>query len=568
MKHLIFLFVALTAIFFGIWNYKLGNPVARPDEYQEGFDADAGAWWKTQEVEEEWRLDPTIPLNYIPVPGEDELYMVVDTNGNITEYVKRTRQVDGSWAWEKVNPDIPDGYEPVIGLDNVYKVTDENGNVSYKKYIRNSDDTFAFVDVDEHGNLINVSRDATKIDGRHIHISGNLYELLDENGVVIGYDKRIELDDGSLEWFSSDLNGNTLDASLPDYSSDLSDFLNSNGGAGSSFGNMSVPALDTSGMDEMAAAMDALNAAGGGSSSSTTTFTITPEDLDKYFDGVDDGTGGEGIYGKEDIQQLQEQLNNGGGYDDYAGAGNATSNSMQDAIINQINNQGNNNATLTPAEPIIVNNPDGTHTEEEIVTETRTIDGVTKTYETHIYNVYDEDGNLINTSGGDEYEVDSTTNIVKESEPIQTAGGNKADTLTGEYARVAGSYTYEENLPTKVFSLLNAQRAENNLPALTMTETAMQIARLRAADMAAYDTSKGELPTYGTLGKMIHDYGISSVAPGENLWKSIPRDSDDIHLRFQAVEGSRNTRMNKDVTQYGFSVCIKNNVYYICEVLL
>ena len=135
MKRLIALAVALVFCFFGVWYYKINAPVSRPDEYQEGTQSEAGVWWDSSVVKSEsskWTLDPSIPLNYIPVPGEDELYMVVDTDGKILAYRKRKKQIDGSWEWEDVNPDIPEGYEPVPGLKNVYKVT-KNGKVKYYK---------------------------------------------------------------------------------------------------------------------------------------------------------------------------------------------------------------------------------------------------------------------------------------------------------------------------------------------------------------------------------------------------------------------------------------------------
>ena len=143
MRQLVMLLVLLVACFLGSWTYRIKTPINRPDEYAEGYDASAGAWWNTGkvEVDDEWKLDPEIPLNYMPVPGENELYMVIDNDGKIIGYRQRIKQIDGSWKWEDVNPDIPDNYEPVKGLEDVYKVTAEDGTVKYYKYIRNDDDT-------------------------------------------------------------------------------------------------------------------------------------------------------------------------------------------------------------------------------------------------------------------------------------------------------------------------------------------------------------------------------------------------------------------------------------------
>lgn len=78
-------------------------------------------------------------------------------------YRKRTLQEGGSWIWKDVNPDIPEEYEAVNGLDSVYRVTAADGSVSYFRYVRNEDDTFAFVPVDENGKELDSQADASAI---------------------------------------------------------------------------------------------------------------------------------------------------------------------------------------------------------------------------------------------------------------------------------------------------------------------------------------------------------------------------------------------------------------------
>ena len=104
-----------------------------------------------------------------------------------------------SWLWADVNPDIPDNYEAVDGLENVYRVTSEDGTVKYYRYIRNEDDTFAFVEVDENGNDIEISiPKADEIPENYAHISGNIYAVCNEHGVIIGYMERISNEDGDV----------------------------------------------------------------------------------------------------------------------------------------------------------------------------------------------------------------------------------------------------------------------------------------------------------------------------------------------------------------------------------
>lgn len=135
MRKLILLFCCLQIIFGSLWVVKAKSPDNRPDAYAYGVDERAGAWWLQAEdlpnVNDEWYLDPEIPLNYIPVLGEQELYMVIGEDGRIEGYRRRNRQEDGSWLWEDVNSDIPDHYEAVEGLEDVYKVTNSDGTVQY-----------------------------------------------------------------------------------------------------------------------------------------------------------------------------------------------------------------------------------------------------------------------------------------------------------------------------------------------------------------------------------------------------------------------------------------------------
>lgn len=97
MKRITLTFMILLSVFFTIWGVKMKHPINRPENVKEDTET---PWYETKyqapKADDEWTLDPEIPLNYIPVPGEDELYMVVDDSGNITNYRKRVKQADGS----------------------------------------------------------------------------------------------------------------------------------------------------------------------------------------------------------------------------------------------------------------------------------------------------------------------------------------------------------------------------------------------------------------------------------------------------------------------------------------
>ena len=205
MRKLVLLFCFLQIAFGSLWAVKAKEPEERPDAYAYGADEKEGAWWLRAEdlpdVGEEWYLDPEIPQNYVPVLGEEELYMVIGEDGRIEGYRQRIKQEDGSWLWQDVNPDIPEDYEAVEGLENVYKVTNADGSVKYLRYVRNADDTYYFVEVDEHGNEIHQKEDNGMVIPENYHrVQGNVYAVVNEHGVVTGYMERVLDDDGNYTW--------------------------------------------------------------------------------------------------------------------------------------------------------------------------------------------------------------------------------------------------------------------------------------------------------------------------------------------------------------------------------
>lgn len=176
-------------------------PINRPDNVEDGNEI---PWYESRYTspvaDSEWYLDPSVPDNYVPVPGEEELYMVVDDSGNIIAYRNRKMQADGTWVWEDVNPDIPDNYQLIDGTENLYKITDKNGNVSYYLYIRNEDDTYCFVPTDESGTPYYDGNDADVITSNYVHEDGNIYSVYNEDGVKEGYAERKKNSDGKYVW--------------------------------------------------------------------------------------------------------------------------------------------------------------------------------------------------------------------------------------------------------------------------------------------------------------------------------------------------------------------------------
>ena len=201
-----FTILCLLLVILGVeWGVKAKMPINRPSNIQEKEET---PWYEsrysTPKADADWVLDEEIPVNYIPVPGKDNIYMQVDNNGNVKKYWKRTQQADGSWVWSKYDPNIPDNYEPVKGLKNVYKVTSKDGTIKYLKYIRNKDNSFAFVEVDKNGKSIDEGKSAESVPNNYKHISKDVYAVYDKNNVLTGYRKRVKNKKGKYIWKETD----------------------------------------------------------------------------------------------------------------------------------------------------------------------------------------------------------------------------------------------------------------------------------------------------------------------------------------------------------------------------
>ena len=201
MKNKSFLaMLFLASIFFLSWGIKARMPINRPDN---ALSANYVPWYLNTYTApvagDEWTIDAELEPNYLPVPGMDEVYMVLDSAGNITKYRQRKRNNDGSWVWSDYTEDNT-GIEEVEGQNGLYLVTDKDGNQKYKKYVRNEDNTYCYVDTDEKGTPVDIGSDATEIKPEYVHLDKNTYAKYNDAGVMEGYRERVDNGDGTFRW--------------------------------------------------------------------------------------------------------------------------------------------------------------------------------------------------------------------------------------------------------------------------------------------------------------------------------------------------------------------------------
>jgi uncharacterized protein YkwD len=72
--------------------------------------------------------------------------------------------------------------------------------VRYFRYTRNDDDTYFFTECDEKGNPLKKNPSGDEIPGNYVRVTGNIYAVYNEHGVVIGYKERVLNPDGTYTW--------------------------------------------------------------------------------------------------------------------------------------------------------------------------------------------------------------------------------------------------------------------------------------------------------------------------------------------------------------------------------
>ena len=205
MKKLILIFAMSVVILGTVWYFRSTTPTERNDTviYNKG----AGVWWDTTmwanvKTDPGWILDPDIPANYIPVLGAEETYMVLNEDGTVNRYRKRFKDDAGNWVWSDIiEDDMPVSFRPSAVDDDIYSYIGSNGVIELYRYVRNGDDSYAFVPVDENGN--DVGYDLPQGDSlpeNLVLVKDNIYASLDDHGVIIKLWERNINELGAIYW--------------------------------------------------------------------------------------------------------------------------------------------------------------------------------------------------------------------------------------------------------------------------------------------------------------------------------------------------------------------------------
>ena len=110
----------------------------------------------------------------------------------------------------------------------------------------------------------------------------------------------------------------------------------------------------------------------------------------------------------------------------------------------------------------------------------------------------------------------------------------------------------------KMMNLLNEDRANNGLGALTLDPELCAIARIKSADMRDNRYFAHESPTYGRVGEMLKRFGYAYSAAGENI--AHHANVDKAQAAFMSSSGHRANILGS-WTKVGIGIVTDDNGY-------
>lgn len=225
----------LIIVFLIIWASKSKQPIV--NDITTGYSVEQSSsniWWQGEE-ETSAIKDNSIPDGYVKVPGEDNLYMVLDENDKVKEYVLRTIAEDGSSNWELFNKNISSIMTHVEG--DIYK-RETKDKTLYFKYIEKDDGSYTIEYIKDYEenteNTIKeeVIRESRYEDGfivvyetviiKTYNSAGELINTRTEGPNVVSKSKDEDTMDVKREWISGEY---AKKSGKCDYKENISDVL-------------------------------------------------------------------------------------------------------------------------------------------------------------------------------------------------------------------------------------------------------------------------------------------------------------------------------------------------------
>lgn len=151
----------------------------------------------------------------------------------------------------------------------------------------------------------------------------------------------------------------------------------------------------------------------------------------------------------------------------------------------------------------------------------------------------------------------STPAIRPTAKPLATPS-----TSTGDYTTI--SVTAQEQ---KALNLLNADRAAQGLPPLTLDSELSRIARIKSQDMKDNRYFAHTSPTYGNAASMLKTFGYSFNGVGENIAHHATVEKSQ--AAFMSSDGHRRNILGSQWQKVGIGVCYDNQGFvYVTQLFV
>lgn len=145
----------------------------------------------------------------------------------------------------------------------------------------------------------------------------------------------------------------------------------------------------------------------------------------------------------------------------------------------------------------------------------------------------------------------------------------QSDDLTKEDEEGNSSKSNEEvetnenliDMEEKMLTLINEERAKNDLNKLSLNEDLRNVARIKSKDIAENDYFSHTSPTYGSPFDMMKEFEISFIKAAENL--AGDRSVQSAHKGLMNSKGHRKNILEPDLSQIGIGIKEDDKYGYI-----
>lgn len=145
----------------------------------------------------------------------------------------------------------------------------------------------------------------------------------------------------------------------------------------------------------------------------------------------------------------------------------------------------------------------------------------------------------------------------------QTGNGTGTTQQGSSGSNSGGQSSEPASEAAEILRLVNRQRANSGLAALTLSDKLCELATLKAQDMVANNYFDHNSPTYGTPFEMMKRFGVSYSSAGENIAAG-QRTPEEVMNAWMNSSGHRANILNASYTELGVGIAVgSKGIYWV-----